>query len=153
MRFGPSPPLIQDQGSHHFSPRRKEGDREKPPKMISAADIAIVRGCKSRFVGRGNKNGARKLQLHAVVVFAAVGVSPKIWQKDWERSVIRNKLEIALLLRLPLQMCTHKFCGISGGLSCCQAGSSFSAGFVSQWPLFLPSRVTTQSKTSHSCMG
>ena len=28
----------------------------------------------------------------------------------------------------------------------------FSAGFVSQWPLFLPSRVTTQSKTSHSCM-
>ena len=53
-------------------------------------------------------------------------------------------LERALLLRLPLQMCTHKFCGIPGGLSCCQAGSSFSAGFVSQWPLFLPSRVTTR---------
>ena len=63
-----------------------------------------------------------------------------------------TKLEWALLLRFPMQTRTHKFCGISSGLSCCQAGSSFSTGFVSQRPLLLPRRVTTQSKTSHSCL-
>ena len=35
-----------------------------------------------------------------------------------------------LLLCFPLQRPAHKFCGISGGLSCCQAGSSFAVGFV-----------------------
>ena len=62
------------------------------------------------------------------------------------------KLESTIPFRLPLQTGrrTRTFCGISGDLSCCKAASSFSAGFVSQWPLFLPSRITTDTNQNKS---
>ena len=59
-------------------------------------------------------------------------------RSDAHKTCLHIRLKRALLLLFPLLTGRRKFGGISVGLSCCQAGSSFSAGFERQWPLFLP---------------